>query len=147
MRVRFPAGFPPPAGHGDEGEIRGFRYAVTTYESYSELFGLVAASAGQFSTSAEKLPRAELLDGIEQTLLIGFGGQVVRAERGEADGLHRLDLVLRAELGEGDVEIRVVALLAGTYLAQAMLISPNEGGVDDELAEAFFASLELKINE
>ena len=144
MRVEFPSGFPEPVAHRDEGELRGFSFSTTTYESFSEHLGLVAASASEYAPNAfDELTPADMLDGVKQTLLIELGGDITREERREKDDRHTLDLVLRAELGGRDAHIRVVAHLAAPHLVQALLISPFEGGTRDEVARDFFDSLEI----
>ena len=145
MRVEFPPGFPEPVAHREEGELRGFAFSTTTYESFSEHLGLVAASASEYDAEAfDELTPADMLDGVKQTLLIEFGGDITREERREKDGRHTLDLFLRAELGGRDAHIRVVAHLAAPHLVQALLISPFEGGTQDDLARDFFDSLEIQ---
>jgi hypothetical protein len=144
MRVAFPAGFPTPAMHREQGELHGFGFSTTTYESYSDLFGLIAASVSEFEADAfGALTPSELLDGVKETLLIELGGDIVREERDQRGARHRLDLILRTQLRQRAATIRVVAYVSQPHLAQAMLISPNEGGVTDPIAEGYFRSLEL----
>jgi hypothetical protein len=144
MRVEFPAGFPAPAMHREQGELHGFGFSTTTYESYSDLFGLIAASVSEFEADAfGVLTPSELLDGVKETLLIELGGDIVREERAQRGARHSLDLILRTQLRQRAATIRVVAHLSKPHLAQAMLISPNEGGVTDPIAEGYFRSLEL----
>jgi hypothetical protein len=144
MRVEFPAGFPTPALHREQGELHGFAFSTTTYESYSDLFGLIAASLSEFEAEAfGVLTPGELLDGVKETLLIELGGDIVREEREQRGARHSLDLILRTQLRQRAATIRVVAHVSQPHLAQAMLISPNEGGVTDPIAEGYFRSLEL----
>jgi hypothetical protein len=145
MRVELPAGFPVPAMHREKGELHGFEFSTTTYESYSDLFGLIATSWSEFEPATfGTLSASDLLDGVKQTLLIELGGDLVREQRNEHAGRQSLDLILRTQLGDRDVHIRVVAHLRKPHLAQAMLISPMAGGVEDPLAERFFASLMIR---
>ena len=70
LRVEFPPGFPEPVAHREEGELRGFAFSTTTYESFAEHLGLVAASVSEYDAEAfDELTPAYLLDGVKQTLL------------------------------------------------------------------------------